>query len=55
MNINERSGSALIEYLNQRGWHSGSRRELSIALLHFAGEAGVLDLDGSRFALSMEL
>jgi hypothetical protein len=55
MNINERFGAALIEYLNHRGWHSGSRRELSIALLHYAGEAGALDLDSSRFALSMEL
>jgi len=55
MDANERFGRALIEYLNQRGWHSGSRRELSVALLHFAAEAGVLNPGRSRFALSMDL
>jgi hypothetical protein len=55
MNANEKFGAALIDHLGQRGWHSGSRRELSVAMLHFAHQAGFLDLNRSIHALAMEL
>ena len=55
MNPNEKFGTALMAYLDQRGWHAGSRRELTIALLHLASEAGVLDTNRSVYALAMEL
>lgn len=48
-------GNDLIELLDQRGWHSIPRRELTLRLLHLASKADVLDLSLPRLALATRL
>ena len=48
-------GNDLVELLDQRGWHSIPRRELTLWLLHLASNADVLDLSLPRLALAARL
>lgn len=51
----EKFGRDIYEYLNSRGWYSIPRRELAIAILHYAGESGLLSLDSGIHSLSAEI
>jgi len=48
-------GKALLELLDQRGWNSIPRRELTLHLLHNTEQAGLLDLVVPRMQLAARL
>jgi hypothetical protein len=48
-------GQTFLELLDERGWNSIPKREMTIRLLHLASMAGVLDLDAPRMKLAREL
>lgn len=48
-------GNDHVELLDQRGWHSIPRRELTLWLLHLANNADVLELSLPRLALAARL
>ncbi|MFO8084292.1 MAG: hypothetical protein R6U27_08245 [Desulfobacterales bacterium] len=50
-----RFGKALLELLDQRGWNTIPRRELTLHLLHQAHLAELLNLDDSRMRLAARL
>ena len=48
-------GLAVARLLDQRGWFSLSKKELSQELLYAAHQAGLLSLDEERFSLAERL
>jgi hypothetical protein len=50
-----RFGQNLLHLLAQRGWNSIPKRELTLHLLHFAEQEGLLDLTAPRMQLSARL
>jgi len=48
-------GKAILDLLNQRGWNTIPRREMTLYLLHFAEETGLLDLTAPRMQLAARL
>lgn len=48
-------GQSVIELLDNRGWHSVPKREMTIHLLHLANQAGLIDIAQPRFSLASRL
>ena len=55
MNKTEKFGEFVLKLLDERGWHSIPRRELTIRLLDAAMRAGIFAPPYSRYDLAMKL
>jgi hypothetical protein len=55
MSKSEKFGELVLQLLNERGWHSIPRRELTIRLLDAAIEAGIIETPFSRYEMAIQL